>query len=113
MRRRHASGGSPEAPPPTGPALCALCGRPLPEDSTVDEHHLMPRSHGGRDTIRLHKICHQTIHATLSERELADYYHTIARLQTHPALARFILWVRKRPEGFYDRTRFTQRRRGA
>ncbi|HEY9103380.1 hypothetical protein [Chitinimonas sp.] len=110
--RCRAAGGLPDPAVPAGPTLCALCGRPLPEGTTVDEHHLVPRSHGGRETIRLHKICHQTIHANLSERELADYYHTIARLLTHPGIARFVAWVRKRPAGFYDRTRFTQQRRG-
>ena len=29
---------------------CPVCGRPLIEGPSVDRHHLVPRSQGGRDT---------------------------------------------------------------
>ncbi|GAB3249612.1 HNH endonuclease family protein [Chitinimonas naiadis] len=110
-RRRTQDDLTPPVPIHSEPAVCLLCGRTLLPGPTVDQHHLMPRSHGGRLTIPLHKICHQTIHAVFSERELADYYHTIPRLLTHPDIARFVRWVSKRPDGFYDRPRHTQQRR--
>ncbi|MBL8508572.1 hypothetical protein [Chitinimonas sp. JJ19] len=90
---------------------CALCGRLLPEGTTVDEHHLIPRSLGGRETVRLHKICHQTLHAVFTERELAEHFHTVERLQAHATIASFLAWVRRRPPELYDRPRFTQDRR--
>lgn len=75
---------------------CPLCGRALLPGPTVDEHHLLPRSHGGTATVALHRICHQAIHATLSEQELARDFQTIEALRQQPALARFIAWVRRR-----------------
>lgn len=90
---------------------CPLCDRPLPEGESTDWHHLVPRSRGGRDQVRLHKICHQAIHATLTEAELARDYRDIAALRAHPDLARFIAWVAKRPPDYQDRSRWTRERR--
>jgi hypothetical protein len=91
--------------------FCPLCGRPLPAGEAVDRHHLVPRSHGGREQVRLHKICHQAIHASLSEAELAQDFHTVAALQGHPELARFIAWVKRRPADYQDRPRWSRARR--
>ena len=49
---------------------CPLCRRKLVGGSNVNQHHLVPRSRNGRDTVVLHRICHAAIHATLSEKEL-------------------------------------------
>ncbi len=82
--------------------ICPLCGRPLPPDVPQSLHHLIPRSKGGKrgPTVLLHQICHQEIHASLSETELARKFHTIEALLTHPRLARFVEWVVRRPPGF-------------
>ena len=70
----------------------------------MNRHHLIPISKGGRGTptIVLHKICHNKIHAVLTEKELRDYYHTIDRLQHQEEIAKFIKWVQKKPPEFYD-----------
>ena len=54
--------------------------------------------------VALHQICHNEIHATLTEAELARDYNTIAALRAHPRLARFIAWVAKRPPRFHSKT---------
>lgn len=78
---------------------------------SLDQHHPVPRSHGGRETVTMHKICHRAIHAMLSERELAEAFSGFDRLRAHPLLAQFIAWVKKRPPEYYDRTRWSRRRR--
>jgi len=98
----------------TNPATdrcCPLCGRPLLPGPSIDDHHLLPRSHGGKITITLHRICHQAIHASLSEAELAGDFASIEALRQHPALARFITWVSKRPADYLDRSRWSRERR--
>lgn len=90
--------------------LCSLCRRPLPDGSSTDWHHLVPRSHGGTTQVRLHKICHQAIHAMLSEAELARDFASIDTLRAHPDLARFITWVAKRPPDYMDRSRWSRDR---
>lgn len=101
-----------DALPKPGPVVCPLCARPVPE-SQRDAHHLIPRSHGGHETKILHRICHQQIHALLTEAELAKDYNSIEALLSHPAIASFVAWVRTKPEGFFGRTRKSQRLRGA
>lgn len=85
---------------------CPLCKRPIPPDVPQSRHHLVPRLRGGKggETVLLHQICHNEIHATLSETELARDYHTPEALRAHPRLAKFIRWVAKRPPGFKSKT---------
>jgi len=86
--------------------ICPLCNRQIPAHARQSLHHLIPRLRGGKGgpTVRLHQICHNEIHATLSEAELARAYNTIEALQAHPRLAVFIAWVRKRPADFHSKT---------
>ena len=79
---------------------CPLCGRKLVGGSSVNQHHLIPRSRNGRDTVALHRICHAAIHATLSEKELERQYNTIERMREPPQLRRFIVWLRRKPPKF-------------
>jgi hypothetical protein len=73
----------------------------------VDEHHLIPKTFKGKETVPLHKICHRKIHATFTERELANRYHTFERLRENEHIATFIRWVAKREPGFYDGSKET------
>ena len=50
----------------------------------------------------MHQICHQKIHAVLTETELKTYYHTVERLQEHEEIRKFIKWVAKKEPEFYD-----------
>ena len=105
-----------DAPRPEGSGVasapvCPLCDRPLLPGPSADEHHLVPRSQGGTRTVRLHRVCHQKIHATLSERELRNHYSTAERLRAHPEIRRFIAWLANKPPGYFDRTGFSRLRR--
>ncbi|UUX95124.1 HNH endonuclease [Aquabacterium sp. J223] len=109
-RLRAASGGA--GPPPVevaAPLTCPLCDRPVEPGPAADEHHLVPRSRGGREKVLVHRICHRKVHATFSERELARDFHTWAALRAHPEIATFVRWVRNKPPGYLDRTRRPRR----
>lgn len=80
---------------------CPLCNRDL-GDENIDAHHLIPKTFGGKETENLHKICHQKLHATFSEREMLNYYHTWERLREHSEIEKFIKWVSKKDLAFYD-----------
>lgn len=94
---------------------CPLCRRPIPPGARQSLHHLVPRLRGGGNgpTALLHQICHNEVHATLSETELARRYNTVEALRAHPRLARFVEWVRTKPPGFHSRSAGTGRRRRA
>ncbi|MEO0586944.1 MAG: hypothetical protein AAF078_04820 [Planctomycetota bacterium] len=90
------------------PTACELCRR---EGVRLTKHHLIPVArHNKPRTRRQHDRadfntrvawlcppCHNTVHATLSEQELAEHYHTLDRLAAHPDIARFVAFVRKQP----------------
>lgn len=90
---------------------CPLCGRPLVPGKSVDEHHLIPKSQGGRETHTMHRICHRKIHATFTEKELARNYSTWALLQSHEDITAFIMWVKKKAPEYYDNSVKAERRR--
>ena len=78
---------------------------------SVNRHHLVPKSEGGRTTVWLHRICHAKLHSLLDERALATDWAAPERWHDHPEIARFAKWVAKRPPEFVKRTE--RRRRDA
>jgi hypothetical protein len=69
--------------------ICPLCERPIPPHAKQSLHHLIPRLRGGKGgpTVVMHQICHNEIHATMSEAELARNYNSVEALRAHPRLA--------------------------
>ena len=98
----------------TGDPICPLCGRPIPPEARQSLHHLIPRMKGGTHgpTVRVHQICHNEVHALLTEAELARHWYTPARLRAHPQLSRVWAWLRRKPPTFHARSRRNIRLRG-
>lgn len=82
---------------------CWLCSRAL--GRRVEYHHPVPKSRGGRVTVPLHPLCHRTLHASLSNRELERIGAELALLREQPDIARFLAWVAKKPPDFHAPTR--------
>ena len=80
-----------------------MCGRPI--GSKVQWHHIVPKSRGGRETAPVHPICHRTIHATLTNKELERSHASAQALRAHPEIARFIQWVSGKSPDFHAPTR--------
>lgn len=89
------------------PRICWLCGRTL--GAVVQDHHLVPKSKGGRETVPLHPICHRAIHTNFTNAELARIGTDRDALLNNHALANFVAWVKGKPPDFHAPT-FTQRR---
>lgn len=96
---------------PPVPEICPLCGRIIPP-SQRDDHHLVPRLKGGKETTALHRICHRQIHALFTESELARQYHSAEALLEHPEIQKFVAWVRTKPDDFIEQTKRSKRRCG-
>lgn len=93
--------------------ICPICERPIPPEAKQSLHHLIPKLRGGKGgpTILVHQICHNEIHATLTEAELARSYNTPEALRAHPRIAKFVAWVAKRPPTFHSKTPGPRRKR--
>jgi hypothetical protein len=82
-----------------------MCERVIPEDQR-DEHHLVPKSKGGKKTVCLHRclhrICHEQIHSIFTDAQLAKEFCTIETIVEDPAVRTFVTWVRTKPPGFSD-----------
>lgn len=98
---------------PDGDPICPLCARPIPKSAKQSLHHLVPVLKGGRHgpTALVHQICHNEIHAALTEAELARSYASFEALRAHPKLARFIDWVADKPPSFHSRSVGNHRKR--
>jgi 5-methylcytosine-specific restriction enzyme A len=94
--------------------ICPLCGRPIPPNAKSSLHHLTPRLKGGthKGTVRLHQICHSAIHARYTEAEIARKLADVDSLRADPELARFVAWVRTKPDDFHAPTRGARTRTG-
>lgn len=86
---------------------CAICSRKITPKCYFDEHHLIPKSKNGKytDKILIHRICHDKIHSVWKESELANYYHTVDRILSHPDMQKFVSWIEKKPPEFYVKTK--------
>lgn len=82
---------------------CFLCGRPL--GSRVEWHHPVPRSRGGRHTEPVHPICHRTIHATFTNKELERTFASAGALRAHPEIQTFLRWIEDKDPDFHVPTR--------
>lgn len=86
-----------------GYETCWLCLRPLGQKAEL--YHLLPKSRGGRMTVRLHPICHRTIHVNFSNAELARTGTSHESLMANIAIGKFVKWVGKKPPNFHATTR--------
>lgn len=97
---------------------CPVCNRELISGRSIDQHHLLPKTHGNRDKkaynkenlVTLHKVCHMKIHSLFTTAELLREYNTIEKILTHPDMQHFVTWVSKKSPRFYITTRQKRRK---
>ena len=90
--------------------LCELCER---ESVRFTEHHLVPRSRGGKygPKARLCPTCHRQIHAMFSEKTLANELNSVERLRADPEFAGYLKWASRQQDGASFRVRRANTRR--
>ncbi|WP_263146475.1 HNH endonuclease [Pseudomonas sp. RIT-PI-AD] len=99
---------------PPQPDACELCRRASP----LTRHHLIPKSLHGKLYIRKRytrqervsatlwvcRACHNHIHATFGERELALTYNSRDALMADERIRGFVEWLAGKPPGFKPKT---------
>lgn len=92
--------------PPLSP--CPLCERPNFHPS---DHHLVPKSRGGKVTATLCRDCHLAIHATFTNKELEKSYHTREALLAHDGFRKMVDFIARQDPGGKVRMRSARAKR--
>lgn len=79
---------------------CWLCDRTI--GTRVEQHHPLPKSRGGRETVPVHPICHRTLHKSFTNRQLERL--SLAELRASPEVAAFLRWIEDKPADFHAPT---------
>ena len=66
----------------------------------MQQHHPVPKSKRGRETVPVHPICHKTIHKVFTNGELARFGNDREALIANQELAKFLAWIATRPPDF-------------
>jgi len=78
--------------------FCPICGRA--NDGTMSAHHLVPKCKKGKDTVSIHRVCHDAIHATFTDKELSRDFNTVEKLLGDARIQKFVRWVEKKAANF-------------
>ena len=86
--------------------LCPICSRGMYADGqSLDKHHFVPKSKGGKETELVHVVCHRKIHSLFTEAECASTYNDPELVKTHPEMQKFIAWIQKKDPLYNDHSR--------
>jgi len=64
-----------------------------------------------KETVDSCVPCHDHLHATFTEKELAESYNTVAKLLEHPDMQTFVAWIVSKPADFVVHSKRAARRR--
>lgn len=78
------------------PLPCPICDRPNMHPS---DHHMVPKSRGGRTTETICSDCHKAIHAMFTNKELEETYHTPEALLANVDFAKMVKFISKQDPG--------------
>ena len=78
---------------------CNICHRETP-DQYIQEHHLIPKSKRGKETVPLCKPCHNQLHKMFTNNELRDQLYTIDLLLENEKVKNWTRWIKKRKDTF-------------
>ena len=74
--------------------ICPLCKREVPEH-LIEDHHLIPKSKKGKDTIEMCCMCHDQIHEMFTNKELGKKLFTIELLLQNEKIQKWIGFASK------------------
>jgi len=66
-------------------------------ETYVTQHHLIPRSKGGKETISCCPTCESFLHKNWTHNELRDVYNTVESILQTEKFQKFLKWRLKQP----------------
>ncbi len=92
---------------------CPICGRDMLQDGvSVNKHHFIPKSRGGKEAHYCHTLCHNKIHSLWSVKELESTYADPQAIREDARMQDFIKWVAKKEPTFYISTASAKSKKG-
>ena len=76
---------------------CSFCNRETPKQY-LEDHHLTPRSKGGKIKVPVCCDCGDQIHNIFTNKELEILYNTVEAIRSHEKMRAWIKWIRKKKE---------------
>lgn len=85
---------------------CPICDRPMYDDNnSINRHHFIPKSRGGKTQEYAHRICHDVLHRTFTNKELEKNFSDPIVIKENPEIKVFIEWVKNKNPLFYQSTK--------
>jgi len=88
---------------------CPMCKRDLA--GIIEEHHLIPKMFTGKITEKIHKICHEKIHRTFTEKELEKKFNNWEEINLQIEIKKFVEWIKDKPTDYYIKSINTNSKR--
>jgi hypothetical protein len=63
------------------------------------DHHLVPKSRGGKATLAICRDCHRAVHAVFTNKELEQKYHTVESLLANDDFRRMVSFIARQDPG--------------
>ena len=82
--------------------ICSLCSREVPE---LTEHHLVPKSRGGKDCISICADCHKQLHSLYDNKHLENILNTPNTIKGDKKFSKYTKWVSKKQHGAAGKTK--------
>ena len=76
--------------------ICVLCEREVPE---LTDHHVVPKSRGGKELVSICKDCHRQLHALYDNKMLEEVLNTVEAILAEEKFKKYAKWVKRRPFG--------------
>jgi hypothetical protein len=91
---------------------CPICDRDMYDDGkSINRHHFIPKSRGGKEQEHCHKICHNKIHSLWTEKELELEFSDPEKIKENEEMKIFINWIKKKDPLFYISTKDSNQRK--
>jgi len=82
--------------------VCPLCQRKV---LILTDHHVIPKSRGGKKLIGICADCHKQVHALFDNKTLEEELNTADALLSNEQFSKYISWISKRPVGVINKAK--------
>ena len=92
---------------------CPICERDMFKDGkSTNQHHFVPKSRGGKAQEHCHRICHDMLHRTWTNKELENEFSDPEVIRADYRMEKFLKWISRKDPLFYESSKDSNERKG-